>query len=262
MNKEIGNSPRVSVILAAHGDAPWIECAINSIKAQSLIEWELICVLDDVTESVTRLVCGHQRDARIRIFVHQKNLGAAAARNVGLDKARGNLIAILDSDDEWSEDHLRNGVEFLEKHQGVALVGASYRVIDAYGSATGRVIIAPRMLLPRQLTVRNCFAHSSVIYRRSVAVRAGGYPLGVTIGEDYCLWLRIAGLGQIRNSRNISVNYRVHGDQTSRKPIDVKSSQLIREYKLELASIAWTPKWIVMLSHRLWLKRRNRDRSA
>ena len=248
--------------MAAHGDAPWIENAINSIKAQSLSEWELICVLDDVTESVSRLVGEQVLDARIRVIAHQENIGAAAARNEGLEKARGELIAVLDSDDEWSEDHLRNGVEFLEKHHEVALVGTSYRVIDEHGIATGTAIIAPRMMLLRQLTVRNCFAHSSVIYRRNVAVEAGGYPLGVTVGEDYCLWLRIARLGRLRNSRSISVNYRVHGDQMSRRLIDIKSSELIRQSKLDLASTVWIPKWIVILSHSLWLKKRNADRSS
>lgn len=257
MNRPDVPIPRVTIILAAHADAPWIENAIYSVQAQSFTNWELICVLDAVSERVQAVVSSCLRDSRIRQITLSSNVGAGSARNEGLYAARGDLIAILDSDDEWTHQHLQQAVDYLDVRRKVVLVGSSYAKIKMDGTFEGQVVRAPRFMVKQMLVLRNCFAHSSVVYQRDLALKIGGYPLGVTVGEDYCLWLGMAKYGRVKNLNRVSVMYRVHEDQTSRKMIDQRNSKEILKFKFALSVSTWVPKWFVSLSHKIWLKRRN-----
>src|SRR5665213_625132 len=100
------NIPHVSVVMPAHNAAAFIARTISSALAQSVSHFELLIVDDgstDETAAIARQFAS--RDPRIRIFT-TVNLGASGARNIGMEQARGELIAFLDSDDLWSRDYL------------------------------------------------------------------------------------------------------------------------------------------------------------
>jgi len=250
-------APKVSIVMAVHGGGKWLEQAIDSVDDQSMHDWELVCVLDDVTAEVDRILTQRMADSRIRFIRLGKTGGATVARNMGLVGARGAMIAILDSDDQWTPDHLELAVNYLEENHDVLLVGSRYQRVDSDGLNLGVAVRVPRRLVAVKMLVRNAFCHSAVVYRRAVAESVGGYPDGVSIGEDYCLWLKLAGMGKVHNLEEVSVKYRRHENQISREVLDQTSSSQILDNKLELARKLRIPSRLVKILHSFWLKRQN-----
>lgn len=106
--------PQVSVIIPAYNREATIGRAIRSVLSQSFNDLELI-VVDDCSTDGTRAVVQGVDDRRIRYMRHERNLGAAAARNTGIRSAQGQILAFLDSDDEWLPQKLGEQVELLNK---------------------------------------------------------------------------------------------------------------------------------------------------
>src|ERR1700733_1846708 len=105
--------PRVSVIMPFRGRDEMIAEAIDSIATQTFREFELVCVCDDVEETRSGTVAGlAQRDPRIRIVVNDLGPGIVNALNAGLDHARGDFIARMDSDDISLQNRLALQVRF------------------------------------------------------------------------------------------------------------------------------------------------------
>ena len=92
--------PTVSIILPNRNYGRFIPDAINSIKAQTLTDWECIIIddasTDDSVDVIKELISG---DGRFKLAVNSESVGISATRNVGLDMATGEYIAFLDSDD-------------------------------------------------------------------------------------------------------------------------------------------------------------------
>jgi len=93
-------APQVTVVLPVFNHAATIGRAIASVLSQSIGEWELV-IVDDASDDDLPLALAGVRDDRIRLLRHDRNRGAAAARNTGIKAARASLIAFIDSDDEW-----------------------------------------------------------------------------------------------------------------------------------------------------------------
>ncbi len=105
--------PLVSIVMPTYNRADTIGRAIASVRAQSWSDWELIVVDDGSTDNTPSLLAG--LDPRIR-FLRQENQGVTAARNTGLAASRGQLVAFLDSDDEWLPHHLALATGFFAAH--------------------------------------------------------------------------------------------------------------------------------------------------
>jgi glycosyltransferase involved in cell wall biosynthesis len=131
-------TPLVSVVLPTYNRARFLPQAFASVCAQRLGDWELIVVDDGSTDGTGELVATLARClARPVRYVRQQNAGPAAARNAGLDLARGKYVAFHDSDDVWLPHHLDDCVSALEANPDVDKVGGACRRVDA---ATGRVL--------------------------------------------------------------------------------------------------------------------------
>lgn len=109
--------PSVSVIIPAYNCAAYLERSVQSVLNQSWNDWELI-IVDDQSLDVTLLTAIEwgRSDARIRILQTAANSGPGAARNIGLQSAHGQWIAILDSDDWWDPRRLERLITFGSSH--------------------------------------------------------------------------------------------------------------------------------------------------
>jgi glycosyltransferase involved in cell wall biosynthesis len=188
-------TPAVSVVLAARNEAGRIGHAIQSILDQTLENWELV-VIDDGSTDETAAAVGAFADARIQA-VRMQASGLAAALNRGIALAGAPLVARQDADDLSFPTRLERQLQFMGAHPDVAVLGCPWIELDRGGEP-----VAPRVpfvagplndVLPRF----NPLTHSSVIFRRDVVLRHGGYDDRLSFSQDYDLWLRLARADQI-----------------------------------------------------------------
>jgi glycosyltransferase involved in cell wall biosynthesis len=117
-------TPRVSIVLPTYNRADTLGRAIESVRAQTWQDWELV-IVDDGSTDATRDVLAGVSDSRVRVL-SQANQGVAAARNRGLREARGGLVAFLDSDDEHTPHHLELAVSFFDAHPDEHLYSSEF----------------------------------------------------------------------------------------------------------------------------------------
>jgi len=108
------DEPLVSVVIPVFNRAHTLRCAVESVLKQDVEAWELI-VVDDGSSDGGCAIADSFGDPRIRTLRHETNRGAAAARNTGVQMARGRYIAFLDSDDEWLPGKLKAQITAMEK---------------------------------------------------------------------------------------------------------------------------------------------------
>jgi glycosyltransferase involved in cell wall biosynthesis len=201
-------SPRVSVLMPAYNSPPEIVQALTSALSQTIADVEVIVSDDGSIEPVAGLLTG-VRDERVRIIRKEHNRGIAAARNVALAAARAPVVAQLDHDDFWREDHLEHVLSLLAD-PGVGVAYTNAEVIGHPGGLDRWIAArAPEDGLPDWITDRSIHPVNdlALLYQqnpipspaaamRTDAVRSvGGYPLGIDIATDYGLYLRIRRAG-------------------------------------------------------------------
>lgn len=137
----------VSIIVPVHNAGAYIEKTIETVKAQTYKQWELLLVDDCSTDDSRQKIRGcMQKDSReIRLIEKACNEGAAKARNTGIDAARGRYIAFLDADDLWMPDKLEKELAFMKDKQA-AFVFSAYEFGDQNGAGTGKVVSVPSEL--------------------------------------------------------------------------------------------------------------------
>lgn len=184
---------KVSVVIPLYNKADCIHRAIGSVLAQTHRDFTLIVVDDGSTDGSGDIV--HQiSDPRIRAIT-QENSGVSAARNRGVAEAAADWVAFLDGDDEWCPTFLERTIVFAEQHPDVVAV-----ITNFIKEATGQCHVPPGVkegVLPdffaTALEVGTCPASSSsILVRREVLMAVGGFPVGVSYGEDIDTWNRLA----------------------------------------------------------------------
>jgi glycosyltransferase involved in cell wall biosynthesis len=125
--------PVVSIILPTYNRAPFLDEAFESIRRQTLADWNLIVVDDGSTDDTATVVERWKTRLPNLIYVRQDNRGAYGARNTGLDRSTGNFVAFFDSDDLWLPHHLERSVAACETAPELDWVYAACRSVDAAG---------------------------------------------------------------------------------------------------------------------------------
>ena len=116
----MSNRPLVTIIVPAYAAEKHISQALESIKAQSYSQWELLVVEDaflDKSEIIVREFSQRFPHKRIQYIRHKRNKGIAATRNTGMRVARGKYIAFLDHDDIWYPNFLEKAVSAMESEE-------------------------------------------------------------------------------------------------------------------------------------------------
>ncbi len=121
----------VSIITPCYNSENYINDCLLSVVNQTYQNWEMLIVDDKSTDKSTDLISRHsKKDKRIILFLLEKNIGSAEARNYAIKKAKGRYIAFLDSDDMWLPNKLELQINFMKKNN-YSFVFSSYSVISS-----------------------------------------------------------------------------------------------------------------------------------
>src|SRR5438552_255214 len=184
--------------MSVHNGAPWVRDAVASVLAQTAGDLELIVIDDGSTDASPELLAA-VRDSRVRTE-RREHAGLTRALNRALALARAPLVARLDADDLALPERLALQRAFLGSHPDVGLLGTGAREVDAAGREIARIRPpSDDAALRRALIRRNPFVHSSVMIRRAVLERTGGYDETLPVAQDYDLWMRVSQLTRMAN---------------------------------------------------------------
>lgn len=139
---------KVSAIIPTFNRAHCILDAIDSIVAQPYPNVEII-VVDDRSSDHTRDLLAHVETGEKELIVlsNHRTKGPAGARNTGLERATGDYIAFLDSDDHWCAEHLQNGIPIMEDHPQIDVLFGDYEIMDAGAGSKPRSFLATKTRL-------------------------------------------------------------------------------------------------------------------
>ncbi|PRD46218.1 glycosyltransferase family 2 protein [Sphingobacterium haloxyli] len=217
--------PKITVFMAAYNAASFISEAIQSVLNQTFTDFELLIVNDGSTDNTTEIVRSFQ-DPRIRLIENERNKGLAFTRNVALQKAKGEFLAVLDSDDIAFPNRLEIQLQHFLSRSKLAVLGGYAYVIDKLGQRTGQEMlpICGTEKLHAGLLFYNSFVHSTVMLRMSAFLEVGGYP-SYFAAEDYGLLSRIALEQEVDNIPEYLVEYRLHDNNISIQKKDILEAQ-------------------------------------
>lgn len=218
--------PLVSVILPVYNAECTVLETIQSIIDQTYKNWELIIINDGSTDNSVNIIKSFHDD-RIKYFANEGNKKLIYTLNRGLNLASGKYIARMDADDICKRERFEKQVNYLENHPKVIVCGTQ---IEYFGnkSSNFRKLIFPLKdrELKDMLALSTCFAHPSVMIRRSVLEDSGiAYNYDFINAEDYCLWIDLSRYGKFANLNERLLMYRISDTQVSQpsNPLTMKS---------------------------------------
>lgn len=185
---------QVSIIVPVYNAAAYIEETMDSVRAQTYENWELLLVEDGSSDNTDGLISEYIRrtgDVRIRLIRQPSNLGAAKARNRGLQEAQGRYIAYLDADDLWLPQKLEKEIAFMnlpETQAAFAFTG--YEFADEYGQGTGTVVKVPGTLTYKQ-ALKNTTIFTSTVMFDTERISKELLEMPVIRSEDTALWWKV-----------------------------------------------------------------------
>jgi len=211
------STPRVTVFIPVHNRQRYIITAVDSILAQTFEDFELL-IIDDGSTDATLEVLSRYQDPRLRVECNPRNLGIPATRNRGLELARGEYIALLDSDDIAWPNRLTRQVEALDRHPELAQIGSACDFMDAEGQRINRVRhqpldadeVAASLAFYCALTNRTIMARTSIL-------REHGYSEDFPRCQDYELHQRLSRTQRMANLSEILVCGREHDGRITKQ---------------------------------------------
>ena len=202
-------TPAVSVVIPAYNAERFLRETLGSVLAQTFTDFEVIVVDDGSQDGTPQILLEYCRlDERIRVHT-QSNGGEASARNAGIERSRGEFIAIMDADDVCVPHRLATQVELLRRKPEIGVVGAYVQFIDDKGQV-GEIKTFPTgtALISWSLFFFNSFAHPSVMIRRSVLDGTGGYRSSFNGSIDFDLFQRLNPQVRFATIPEVLVHYR------------------------------------------------------
>jgi glycosyltransferase involved in cell wall biosynthesis len=235
----------VSIVLATHNGSRLISKAISSVAGQTYPHWELIVVDDGSTDGTQELVAElATTDRRIICVRSERCLGLYEALDVGIRAAKGGLIARIDDDDEWiCPDKLSEQLRLLASDPACVLVGTNMVAVDDVGNEIGHFTFPQRDCDIREtLLLRNCFVHSSVLFRKEAWASAGGYSECQGMAADYDLWLRMGCQGNLANLPGYCIRYRLRRESMSARAVasTLAAMRVVRRHRGHYPHYTWS----------------------
>ena len=186
----MADHPLVSVIIPTYNRRDLVARAIESACTQTYSNVEVIVIDDGSTDGTGDAV---QRLGYDVTYLYQSNRGLAAARNAAIKSSRGELVALLDSDDWWLGTKLERCVGYLQAHRNVDVVYTPMLTVDSRGNPMqghDKKCLQGRLL---DELFENVFIHDpAAVFQRTVWEHVGGFDESLPVCVGHNFWLRVA----------------------------------------------------------------------
>lgn len=189
--------PQFSVVIPLYNKAHTIVRTMATVINQTYKNFEVVIVDDGSTDNGAVLIHSHYDDPRIRI-IHQENAGVSAARNRGIEEARGQWVALLDGDDEWHPEYLSIMCCAIEKYPQAVMISSAGLIHNADGRLSYRIAnkYMNRIIMVDYFENPFVFSHtSSTVVNRKIANQTNLFPKGMKCLEDFSFFYQMAMLG-------------------------------------------------------------------
>lgn len=203
-----------SVVIPLYNKAYSIQRCVESVLNQSYTNFEIIIVNDGSTDNsveILKIIYKEQLESTKVILIEQKNQGVSVARNIGIENSKSAYICFLDADDEWKEDFLIKILRLVIDFTGASMYCLAHKI-----SKNNSLPMKKKQAFKEDFRgyVKDFFFSSSisdvansskVCIKKEALLEIGGFPAGITVGEDLYVWILIA----LKNKVAYEVSYSV-----------------------------------------------------
>lgn len=203
----------ISAVIPVYEQPDLLRDALDSIDKQTVDDYEVLVVDDASSIDFEPIVDAY--DDRVRLITHEKNQGAAAARNTGIEHANGEYVAFLDADDTWEPTKLERQRKVVE-NDDLGLVYTGFVQYELDGTEWERYPEARGNIYLDELERDRVHPTSTVMVRRDVLAEVGGFDTSLPSRQDYDLWLRITEHYEVDYVDEILVDKREQPDSISK----------------------------------------------
>ena len=155
---------------------------------------------------------------------------------------------MLDSDDEWiDKNKLQKQLDFLEKNPDYVLIGSDIKIVDERGNFIKNTNFETEDInIRNKILISNQIPHSTVVYKKDLAEKIGGYDEKLSCVEDFDLFLRLGILGKYKNLKEITTSYTRHSQGISQKR---KLTMAWNHYKIVWKNFGKYPNWFWAIAY-------------
>jgi len=214
-------APSVSVIIPAYNASAFIERTLETVRAQTYVDYEII-VVDDGSVDDTQAVAAEylSRHGLAGRCIRQPNKKVASARNAGMYAAKGAFIALLDSDDLWYPNKLEAVLGEFKRHPDIDLI-CHHENIICHGHVARVLRHGPlsSQMYERLLYEGNILSPSATVFKKAVALSIGGFceDPNFDTAEDYDFWLRMCRVARFQFLDAVLGEYQVWEGRATRR---------------------------------------------
>jgi len=232
------DAPLVSVIMNCYNSGEYLSVAIDSVIAQTYLNWELI-FWDNQSTDDSAVVFKRYNDPRLKYFYSREHTTLGFARNLAVKEAKGEWIGILDCDDLWHPEKLECQLNDRVMEDGIGVIYSDYNIISSDG------IIKRSSRRPTRIFAGDVFNEMIIekftvcwptVLFRATALREIGSFAGYKYLEDFDVLLRLAEKHRFNFVDKKLASYRVHSNQAS------VNFQVMLSEKLDIFG-KWESKW-------------------
>ena len=220
----------VSIVTPSYNQGHFIEETIQSVLSQDYPEIEYL-ILDGGSKDNSVAVI-RQYQQRLAYWTSQKDAGQSDAINQGFARARGEILAWINSDDTYQPGAVREAVEYLRTHPEVGMVYGDANLTDASGQVVGQ--FAARQTGYRSLLRGSVHIPQATTFFRAELFRQVG-PLSTSLFIfDYDLWVKLARISELRYVPRLWANFRLHESGKSVANDDLFYPEMLKVYEREV----------------------------
>lgn len=205
------NQPLVSVIIPVFNGASYLKEAVESVQKSTFKNFEILLV-DDHSTDHSRKICKmlESKYSNVKFYAFRKNKGLGRVLNFAIKKAKGIYICRLNQDDRMLPFRIHTQVFYLEQNKEVVAVGSCIKLFDSEGRYETLKFLEHDEDIKKVWHIVSPFSDPSVMYRKGVAQKAGGYYQEFWPADDTHLWYRMGQIGKLYNIQEPLVEVRWH----------------------------------------------------